>query len=171
GVIEVFEVHLIMDSLSFVFYNRLASLLEKEDLRKISFELGGRNLKKVCKVHSEQRRKVTLLILETPGGDWEFSVGQEPNRRLTDLKKHEYVEKVMVVNHLNDPPYDAPFFWKDSLERTLRLLPRYLRRAEFEWDFEGNAEKNDKKSCLFLTSGLSKVPFTDVEIPHIDHRS
>uniref|UniRef100_A0A1I7YY38 TIR domain-containing protein n=1 Tax=Steinernema glaseri TaxID=37863 RepID=A0A1I7YY38_9BILA len=161
-----------MDSLSFVFYDRLASLLEKEDLRKISSELGGRTLKKACEVHSEHRKKELLhqpqfkyLALSM------CDVGAQIVSTL--FQKWKFEDFNFAIHGRSLPDLDVTAWSSESDEGTYEWTKACGTRCKsLEWEFEGNAEENKRKSCeLFLASGLSRVPFTDVDIPYVDHRS
>uniref|UniRef100_A0A1I7ZD12 FBA_2 domain-containing protein n=1 Tax=Steinernema glaseri TaxID=37863 RepID=A0A1I7ZD12_9BILA len=168
-----------MNYLPFLFYEQLAAQLEWGDLNKLFSKLVPSTLTKVCRVHLENRQTISLRMLYTEGGQWMFSLfssWKPGNRMLTDLTKYEYVDTIVVANRVNpfycpSPFEDNAFYWKDSLEKILRILPRYLRRAEFRWNDTRNNDEFNRKFCdVFLGSGLASTPFVEVRIPHVSNQ-
>uniref|UniRef100_A0A1I7Z1C5 F-box domain-containing protein n=1 Tax=Steinernema glaseri TaxID=37863 RepID=A0A1I7Z1C5_9BILA len=160
-----------MDFLPHPFYDHLASHLEDSDLFKISFKLSACTLTKVSQVHYEKRQKVTLSAVQTEG-EWFFSYGKEPNRTLADLTRYEYVKRVVFTYKRHSFRYRDSFFWKDSLEKILGILPRYLRRADIMWYRHVAIDKSNTKLWdIFFASGLSRAPFSSITMPYVDHRS
>uniref|UniRef100_A0A1I8A9P2 F-box domain-containing protein n=1 Tax=Steinernema glaseri TaxID=37863 RepID=A0A1I8A9P2_9BILA len=184
-----------MDSLPLLFWDHLASQLEEKDLTKMSSELSARcAFTKVSRMHLQKRQKLTLVILRTEGGEWEFGFGQDPKRRLADLPKYEYVEGIVVHtsslyrnSYGRFTPYCNTFFWKGSLEKILRILPKYVRRPVLNLcvlrtlprglttgktclhPLEYDEEVIEKFFSSFSGTSLSKVPFSAVFIPHVGH--
>uniref|UniRef100_A0A1I7YVA1 FBD domain-containing protein n=1 Tax=Steinernema glaseri TaxID=37863 RepID=A0A1I7YVA1_9BILA len=142
--------------------------LEEKDLTKISSNLAPSTLTKVCRVHLEKRRAFTLSMYECEEGEWTFTFWMDCNRRLADLTKYEYVKEV-VIKKYTFRPYEKPFRWEDSLEKTLRILPRYLRRPVIDLRRAGHDVSN--LSDPILRNSLSKIPFVQLFIPYTCHRS
>uniref|UniRef100_A0A1I7ZT17 F-box domain-containing protein n=1 Tax=Steinernema glaseri TaxID=37863 RepID=A0A1I7ZT17_9BILA len=163
-----------MEFLPLVFYDHLASQLDKPDLREISFRLRDSNLTKLCRVHYEKRGTVCISAAPNKEGDWvlrQLRPRTKAYPRLVDLTNYEYVNRLAVP----PLPYGLsdryPVLWKDSLEKTLRILPQYLRRASFFWYGNENDGKNEAFWNVFYGSNLSRVPFTELTIPYVDHRT
>uniref|UniRef100_A0A1I7Z0Z5 F-box domain-containing protein n=1 Tax=Steinernema glaseri TaxID=37863 RepID=A0A1I7Z0Z5_9BILA len=160
-----------MDFLPHPFYDHLAFQLEDFELFEIASELCTCTLTDVSELHYYKRRDVTLSAVRTEG-EWLFSCGMEPDRTLADLTRYEYVNRVVFTHNRDGPRYHDSFFWNDSLEKILQVLPRYLRRAEIRW--EGHIvtdESNTNFWDIFFASGLSRAPFSQVYMPYVDHRS
>uniref|UniRef100_A0A1I7Z1H8 F-box domain-containing protein n=1 Tax=Steinernema glaseri TaxID=37863 RepID=A0A1I7Z1H8_9BILA len=166
-----------MEFLPPVFYDHLASHLEDYDLFKISVKFCTCMLTEVSHIHYKKRRNVTLFAVQNEGEEWIFCCGDKPNRTLADMTKYEYVNEVAFLYNRNVVPYFYPFFWKDSLEKTLRVLPRYLRQAKITWDRDIASDEVKRYRLktnfwdIFFASSLSRAPFSEVYMPYVDHRS